>query len=401
MLLSKSKIALYLLGTFLGVFGLLVLGTVMIAKHHLANVEKTVLDAGPQEASLESVWRDLVLLDAVPALAQAARLESEMDPARDAGAFLNGSLPWQHGQDGVNSKLALPFGVRAVVDAWGSTWPVYLDRAPLEGVDFGWMADLKTKSYWQLEEPQDRDLVAASDPMFAKDVDPAYEALPDLGLLSVWIKLRLASIRQGAPAAPALGEIQHLAGLALTTQRMSVIQAGLIWFELAREAEDYAAKEGVPITLTADFLTREEIKRAHKALPAQMAYLDLAVPASLAERMFPVGTQRLGICAALRQRLPALHWEETLLGSDFPASFTALRTLIQRMASGCRPSPAFIAWASKDRAPPLLLAKDGLLNRWFMRVPYLRRAFALTLYDLVRPKDLEPYLVDRPREEPR
>ena len=392
MKLSRSKIALYLCGTFLGVTLLLSLALFLVAKYHLDRIEKTALDdSGPVQA-LDAVLQDLAKLDLVKAQAEAAQLESLIDPARDAGSVLNAALPWQRGYTQPSPILELPLGVRELVDSWGPMWPTHILRAPLKEVEFGWMNRLLSCAYWQLEEPHAMNGVGVSDPVLAQGTDPTYEALPDLGLLSTWIKLRLASIIQHPSADPhALHEIQHLADLAFTSQRMSVIQAGISWHELARDAEDYARGIGVTLNLPPGFMTRTEMSLARRAIPAQMAYLDLAVKPEVAERIFPRDKQHLGMCAALRQRLPALQWEETLLGSSYPEAFQGLNLVVERLAVQCRPAPEWAGLLHNDRVPPLLLTKGGVLDRWFLKVPFLRKVFGLTLLGLVRSRDLEPY----------
>jgi hypothetical protein len=392
MKLSRGKIALYLCGTFLGVTLLLSLALFLVAKYHLDRMEKSALDDSVPVQALDAVSQDLAKLDGVKALAEAAQVESLIDPAHDAGSILNAALPWQRGQSQPSAMLELPLGVRELLDSWGGMWPTNILGAPLQGVEFGWMSRLLSFSYWQLEEPQARDTVGMSDPVLAQGTDPTYEALPDLGLLSTWIKLRLASVIQHPSADQrALHEIQHLAGLAFTSQRMSVIQAGITWHELVRDAEDYARGIGVTLNLPPGFMTRSEMSLARRAIPAQMAYLDLAVKPEVAERIFPRDKRHLGMCAALRQRLPALQWEETLLGSTYPEAFQGLNLVVERLAGQCRPAPESAGLLNQDRVPPLLLTKGGVLDRWFLKVPYLRKIFGLTLLGLVRPRDLEPY----------
>lgn len=391
MLLSKTRIALYLVGTFLAVVMVVVAIGALIGNYYLGRAEAKVLDHSREEKVAGSLLRDLDSLDRVGLLAQAARLEDKIEPTRDAGTVLNKILPWYLKSVPSDATLILPNGVREVVESWGSTWPTYMDKAPLSGVDFTWMGKLLAYEYWQMEEPQETAGIGMSDPGFPQDADPSYESLPDLGLLTVWIKLRLASIRQGAQAEPALEEVLQLSALALTTQRMSVIQAGLSWQALAQEAATFSRDSGVTISLPQTFMSMDEIKLARTALPAPMAYIDLSIPAVLAERIFPTGKVRLGTCAALRQRLPALHWEETLLGPSYPDAFAALEPLVVRLAKGCRPSQAWTMWAGRKTEPPLLLAQGGIINRWFMAVPQLRKAFGLTLHEMVRSRDLEPY----------
>jgi hypothetical protein len=315
---------------------------------YVGRQEAEVFDHTRASLHVEAVAADLKVAAAFPPLAEATR--RERTPDADAGPYLNPRLRWQVPDQATAPPVALdlPQSVLEAMEPLRSPLTAEAAQVPLAGVDFAWMSELSRFTYWSLESAGP--LAEAGGRQAT--LDPVSEPRPDLSLLGSWVKLRLVSILRGEPLSKAASEITRLAQLAMSTQRITLMLAGLSWLSLLEDAKDLLAAKGQSLDEAVPRLDRMMLAQVRRALWGQMAYLQPGVAEELSSKVFPAEAQPgPGLCAALNEQLPQLHLQRALLAPFYANEIERVERLVARLLPHCRPSAAFRMWRRQDTDP--------------------------------------------------
>jgi hypothetical protein len=194
---------------------------------------------------------------------------------RDAGPVIGPRVHWFRVKPGgveypSLSDLAID---RSLHDKLGDDW---LNAAPelWRGVDFGWMDELTQLDFWDLEENSVSDPVDLLGPR------------PDSFDLWTWAELRLAKgFRENALPA-AVTEVEDLARLCFTTERLSTALDGIAILTFVRTAQKRAG----------GFPSGPDLGRIRRAFFGSIAFARLETPPEFAATFDML---RVGRCSAL------------------------------------------------------------------------------------------------------
>jgi hypothetical protein len=216
--------------------------------------------------------------------------------------------------------------------ALGPDWARRSKEVDLSGVDLGWLKELSTYGYWDLE--------GAGSPLAALPFSPLDEPLPNFGDLQNAARARLMRGLNDGTAGEAAGEVRELARLCLTTDTLIGVMVGTSMLGMEHKAYDEAVRRGQD-TLGWTPVTDADAEALKRALWAAQAPGTLLSAGTLSSAQLPVGQ-----CVALRENLGLAWFLKGYLQEELPERYAALTKALDQ--SPCRLTRARAAWKGTD-----------------------------------------------------
>lgn len=246
---------------------------------------------------------------------------------RDAGPVIGPRIRWVRRGAGAIELAALSGGAidRGLRDRVDDDWP---HAAPelWRDLDFGWMGQLAELDLWDLEQN------SVSDP------DDLVGPEPDVADLTTWAKLRLARGLHEGTLPAAVAEVEDLARLCFTTERLSPQLAGLALLSFVYRAQRQAG--GPP--------PAPDLGRIRRALYGARAFARLETPPGDGPTFDQL---RVGRCAALHDGAWVALLARPSLREPRSAEYRRLEDLLARSPE-CRLRSLRARWALPDDATP-------------------------------------------------
>ncbi len=402
-----GKILLYVVSAFLGSVLLAAVIFSVIAWRWIRAQEKELFDNTEAAQYAEPVANDLALVKADPFFQDVLKAGAEDLPAADAGLFLNRMLSWAGpglppGGAPAAGGLDLPNGLSDQIADWDREWLTHAEDFDPTLIDFGWMAELKKYRYWSLEVDSPLGDALAQDPA----LDPIAFPAPEGSILDDWVKLRLLSAFRDSDPVAALEDVRQLAFLCLTTPSIIREMVGLSYLSQLNKVTDKLKVDG---KLPANWrgVPQSTVVAAHRALWALPSYIDFSISDEVYGKVFGQGPSVPGICAALDERLPFMHFSREMLGPFYADRFSRFDGRLKVIGAGCRGTAAQRDYAS-DHLPLVLkgnlfetlnlggngdapmggvmtASSDGSQWQLIKKLPPLRQAFGLILARVAKP----------------
>lgn len=245
---------------------------------------------------------------------------------RDAGPLIGPRVRWRLATSAASSASTPLMPDATAVEALGDRW-AHAGPDTWAGLDFGWMAQLRGYDLWDLERNSLR-----PDPRFFTDPEP------DSRDLWAWTKLRIAKgVHDGAVEA-AVTDVQELARLCYTTERLGTELAGVVIQGLVRLALE---RLGAPMPVSqVDFETSGRIRRA---ILGAIAFARLETPSFYEDDFTRIA---VGRCAALHDGMYAALVLRPQLGRSRADDFQRMERLLAA-APECR-----LTWLREEWARP-------------------------------------------------
>jgi hypothetical protein len=259
---------------------------------------------------------------------------------RDAGPVIGPRIHWIGVKPGLIEHPALYDKAidRGLFDKLGEDWP---NAAPdlWRNLDFSWMRELAQLDFWDLEEN------SVSDP--ADLLGPR----PDASDLWAWAKLRLAKGLHENALPAAVAEVEDLARLCFTSERLDVEVDGLYLLSAVRTAQKRAGSAQ----------SRTDLGRIQRALFGALAFARLETPP---EHTRTLDQLVVGRCSALHNGTWAALSSRAELHDSRSAEYRRLEDLLARFPE-CRLRMIRARWPLPDGVTPQGSAWwDRTLWRW-------------------------------------
>lgn len=247
----------------------------------------------------------------------------------EAGPLIGPRIHWRRMKPGAVDYAAISDLVidSGLSDKLGTDW---LNASPelWRGLDFAWMAQLADRDHWDVEKN------SVSDPSDLLEPEP-------LGSdLFAWAKLRLAKGLHEKALSSAVAEVEALARLCFTTERLGLGLYGVALLSDVRRAQEKA--EGPPPS-------RIELQRAQRALWGAYAFARLETPPEYAGHFDRLS---LGRCIALHDGVRGALLVRAELHDAYPEEYRRLELLLARTPE-CRLGKIRAKWAASDDLPEL------------------------------------------------
>lgn len=180
--------------------------------------------------------------------------------------------------------------------------------------------------------------------------DPIHQS-GDIDFIGQLIKLRLRSIDYlPYKRNDSIRETYDLAVLALSSQQMTLMVAGLGWLD---DLSTYFRDRFSPYSFVEAHKAERKLTDFVKTLWASTAFVDWTVDPQLFSSLFSQdSSDDLVLCTAFNERLPALLIESRLLAHSHQIEFKYLSARVDNARNRCRMSQALAQWDLASQSQP-------------------------------------------------
>lgn len=278
---------------------------------------------------------------------------------RDAGPVIGPRVRWA-----LATSSASVHGVtldRTAIDKLGKDW-MHAGPGVWAGVDLAWMSRLAEYDLWDVDQNS-----------IPPDLRFFFDTSPDSGDLQGWAKLRIAKGFHDGAVGPALIEVEDLARLCFTIERVDAQFDGLAILTLVRQA-----RKRLAVTAPAPAADDERIPRIRRAIFGAIAFARLGTPASYEDDFSRIA---VGRCAALHLGLQAALQLRAELRDARPEDYQHMERLLAA-APDCRLGSLRQRWALPD--DERLFQRDswwgrGRMMHWLPGYRYFQGEVALAI----------------------
>jgi len=197
---------------------------------------------------------------------------------RDAGTWLNPLLAWSHPEHGdMQDPLKISEGVQSLLEeahtSDASTAQQVLRAENLvlvEGLDFQWMDQLLGFDYWSLETNSPFSEALDKEPLYNRS---EVNLSPNYTTFRHWTWLRILKSMKDGSYAKASKEIQHLAALLFTQERLIGILIGITILDQENQAYQWIS-ESSDLDLDWEPIESETLERLRRYAFASVSFTD-------------------------------------------------------------------------------------------------------------------------------